>query len=180
MNPWCNILWWIWRILSLKLLAVYVRCWKIWHLYILEYLCADHSAIYILYAAVSKAIHFHEYRQTSSIKRTLVSKKNCWSLRCSWSIACRRCPNYIFILDLITGFNGLGKGNCKMRRELSNFCDLLRRILEIRWYIWMLFCEYVWHVVVELRRLNFMYAWWIWIKGCFLGTRVWNNASGIP
>ena len=22
---------------------------------------------------------------------------NCWSLRCSWSIACRRCSNYIFI-----------------------------------------------------------------------------------
>ena len=40
---------------------------------------------------------------------------NCWSLRCSWSIACRRCSNYIFILDLTPGFNGLGKGNCKTR-----------------------------------------------------------------
>ena len=42
---------------------------------------------------------------------------NCWSLRCSWSIACRRCSNYLFILDLIPGFNGLGKDNCKTRRE---------------------------------------------------------------
>ena len=25
---------------------------------------------------------------------------NCWSLRCSWSIACRWCSNYIFIFDL--------------------------------------------------------------------------------
>ena len=31
--------------------------------------------------------------------------------RCSWSIACRRCSNYIFILNLTPGFNGLGKDN---------------------------------------------------------------------
>ena len=31
------------------------------------------------------------------------------SLRCSWSIACRRYSNYIFILDLKPGFSGLGK-----------------------------------------------------------------------
>ena len=42
---------------------------------------------------------------------------NCRSLRCSWSIACRRCLNYIFILDLIHGFNRLGKNNCKTGRE---------------------------------------------------------------
>ena len=30
---------------------------------------------------------------------------------------CRRCSNYIFILDLTPGFNGLGKNNCKTRRE---------------------------------------------------------------
>ena len=42
---------------------------------------------------------------------------NCWPLRCSWSIACRRCSNYIFILDLTPGFSGLGRDNCKTRRE---------------------------------------------------------------
>ena len=31
---------------------------------------------------------------------------NCWLLRCSWSIACRCCSNYIFILNLTRGFNG--------------------------------------------------------------------------
>ena len=36
---------------------------------------------------------------------------NCRSLRCSWNIACRRCSNYIFILDLIHGINRLGKYN---------------------------------------------------------------------
>ena len=36
---------------------------------------------------------------------------NCWSLRCSWSIACRRCSNYIFIPDSTPDFSGLGKDN---------------------------------------------------------------------
>ena len=39
--------------------------------------------------------------------------------------------NYIFILDLTPGFNGLGKDNCKTRRELSRFYELVRRILEM-------------------------------------------------
>ena len=47
----------------------------------------------------------------------LIRQWNCWSLRCGWSIAYRRCFNYIFILDLTPGFNGLGKENCKTRRE---------------------------------------------------------------
>ena len=41
-------------------------------------------------------------------------------LRCSWSIACRRCSNYIFILDLTPGFNGLHKDNCETRWETFN------------------------------------------------------------
>ena len=44
-----------------------------------------------------------------------------WSIRCSWSIACRRCSNCIFILDLTPGFNGLDKDNCKTRREAFHF-----------------------------------------------------------
>ena len=55
---------------------------------------------------------------------------NCWSLRCSWSIACRRCSNYIFILNLTPGFNGLCKDNYKMRREAFKFWDLVRLTLE--------------------------------------------------
>ena len=53
-----------------------------------------------------------------------------WSLRCSWSIACRRCSNYIFILDFMTGFNGLGKNNCNMRRALFKSYDSVRLILR--------------------------------------------------
>ena len=36
-------------------------------------------------------------------------QQNCWSLRYSWSIACRRCSSYIFILDWTPGFNGWAK-----------------------------------------------------------------------
>ena len=34
-----------------------------------------------------------------NISRTLLGNTIYWSLRCSWSIACRRCSIYIFILD---------------------------------------------------------------------------------
>ena len=62
---------------------------------------------------------------------------NCRSLRCSWSIACRRCSNYIFILDLIHGFNRLGKDNCKAGRESLYFWNLLCLILETLRYSWL-------------------------------------------
>ena len=58
-------------------------------------------------------------------------QSNSWSLRCSWSLACRRCSNYIFILGLTPGFNRLHKDNCKARREPFQFWDLVRLILEI-------------------------------------------------
>ena len=53
---------------------------------------------------------------------------NCWYLRCGWSIACRRCSNYIFCLHLIFGFNILRKGNFKPKGETFQFCDLVRLI----------------------------------------------------
>ena len=64
-----------------------------------------------------------------------IRQLNCWSLRCSWSIACRRCSNYIFIPNLTPGFNGLGKDNYKMRREAFKFWDLVRLIHDdvIKW-----------------------------------------------
>ena len=44
--------------------------------------------------------------------------------------ACRRCCNFIFILDLISGFNGLGKDKCEAGRETFKFWDLVRLILD--------------------------------------------------
>ena len=75
------------------------------------------------------------YRQVSNIRRTLVSKLNCWPLRCSWSIACRRCSNYIFIFQLTLGFNILRKDYCKPRGETFKFFNLVRLILEILRYL---------------------------------------------
>ena len=48
-----------------------------------------------------------------------------WSIRCSWSIACRRCSNCIFILYLTHGFNIMNKDDCKTRREAFKFWDLV-------------------------------------------------------
>ena len=56
------------------------------------------------------------YRQISNI-RHICGQLNYWSLSCSWSIPCRRCSNYIFILNLTHGFSRLGRDNCKTRRE---------------------------------------------------------------
>ena len=69
-------------------------------------------------------------------KTHLSRQWNSRSLRCSWSIGCRRCSNYIFILDLTPGFTGLGEDNCTTR-ETSKFGDLVRLILEIYGYIHM-------------------------------------------
>ena len=70
-------------------------------------------------------------RQNSNTRLILVSKKKCWSLRCMWSIACRRCYNYIFILDFTPGFNRLGKDDCKTRREIFKYLDLVRFYLTV-------------------------------------------------
>ena len=69
------------------------------------------------------------YRQISNIRRTLVGNKIVGH-SCSWSIASWRCSNYIFILDLTPDFIGLGKDNCKTRREAFQLGDLVRLILQ--------------------------------------------------
>ena len=39
----------------------------------------------------------------------------------------------IFILNLTPGFSGLGRDNCKTRRESFKFGDLVHLILEVLW-----------------------------------------------
>ena len=63
------------------------------------------------------------YRQTSHISRTLLGN---WSLN-----AYRRSSNYIFILNLISGFIELYQDACKTRRQTFKFWDLMCLILEI-------------------------------------------------
>ena len=63
-------------------------------------------------------------------KPHLIRQYTCWSFRYRWSIACRHCNNYIFIPDLSCGLSGLGKDNCKTRREAFKFW-ILPLILEV-------------------------------------------------
>ena len=76
------------------------------------------------------------YRHVSNIRTNLSRQLNCWSIRCSWSIACRRCSNYICMLYLTPGFNRLGKDRCKTRREPFKFWDLVRLLLESLRVVW--------------------------------------------
>ena len=77
----------------------------------------------------------------------LCRRINRWSLRCSWSIAWRRCSNYIFIPNLTHGFNSLGKDSCKTRQETFKFWDSVRLILEIWRYMfnWLWPDGVIWH-----------------------------------
>ena len=76
------------------------------------------------------------HKKSSCIPPSILSKAhfsrqyNCWSVRCGWGTAGRRCSNYIFILDLTPGFSGMGKYSCMARREIIKCLDLVRLILE--------------------------------------------------
>ena len=53
---------------------------------------------------------------------------------CSWSIAYRRCSNYIVILDYTPSFSGLGKHNYRTRNV--SIWNLVRLTLEVwQWYL---------------------------------------------
>ena len=72
------------------------------------------------------------YRQTSNIRRTLLRNKIVDdSDLVGASIACRRYSNYIFILDLTPGFNGLGKGKYTTMWEEFKFWDFVRLLLKV-------------------------------------------------
>ena len=83
-------------------------------------------------------IRIDNYRKTSNIRSTLVGNKivdysdvvGASPVGAAPTIACRRCSNYIFILDLTSDFKGFGKGCRKTVRESFKCWDLVRRILE--------------------------------------------------
>ena len=72
------------------------------------------------------------YRKTSNISCTLVGNK---IVDNSDVVGCRRCSNYIFILNLTPGFNGLSDDNCKRIQETFKFWDLMQLIQEILRYV---------------------------------------------
>ena len=85
-----------------------------------------------LMAVTWLGLRYHKIPSNFEYKTHLNNKQqNRWSLRCSWSIACRLYSSYIFILNLELGFIGMDKDNHKTRCEAFKFCDLVRLILEI-------------------------------------------------
>ena len=58
--------------------------------------------------------NYSMYRKTSYIRRTLAGNK---IVDHSDVVGCRRCSNYIFILDLTSGFKGFCKDSCKTLRD---------------------------------------------------------------
>ena len=69
------------------------------------------------------------YCQTSNISHTIVLVGNeivdhsdvVGAAPTSWNSACRCCSNYIFILGLTPGFNGLGKDNLRQDEKHLSF-----------------------------------------------------------
>ena len=83
----------------------------------------DKARLYIKYFFQQEANHV--YLQTSNISRTWTGYK----LVNYWYVG--HCFNYIFILDLTPGFNGLGKEYYKTRRDTFKFWDFVWFILEV-------------------------------------------------
>ena len=92
------------------------------------------------WAAIDPVIHGEPgvayIRGASHIRDKTVGNKNVDNSDVVWSIACRRCSNYIFILNLTPGFNGLSEDNCTRIQETFKFWDLVRLILEVLRYCW--------------------------------------------
>ena len=77
--------------------------------------------------------HWQYCHQTSDIKCILEGNKIVDHSDAIESIAWWSCSNYIFILELTPGFNGLGKDNCKTRWE-TILKDLVHFMLEVGWH----------------------------------------------
>ena len=128
----------------------------------------------------------------------LCRQYNFWSLRCSWSIACQHCSNYIFILDLTPGFNRFGRDKCKTRRETFKFLDLVHLILDILWYnfndpvlamvttrigtqvclcIFALWRFHYTNGYVTIFSIFLILFWLVVALWCHMATQIWSNIS---
>ena len=73
----------------------------------------------------------YDYLQVSNISCTLVGNKIVNHSDVVGASPVSAAPTTIFILDITSGFTGLGKDNCKTRRETFKFGDLVPLILDI-------------------------------------------------
>ena len=100
--------------------------WLNWVRYINQLSPINHTS-----SAKNKGRAVFVWAPSSLLYKAHLSRQwNCWSLRCSWSIAYRRCSNYNFILSLTPLFNGSSRDNDKARPKSFQFLDLVRLILR--------------------------------------------------
>ena len=88
-------------------------------------------------------IYIYIYRKTSNIRRTLVGNEIVDHLDVVGASPVGAASNYIFILDLTSGFKGFGKDNHKTIRESFKCWDLVRLMLETWRYIYIYLCVYI-------------------------------------
>ena len=101
----------------------------------------------------------------------------CWSLRCSWSIACQRCSNYIFILAWRQWI-----GQRQLQDETSNIQVLWFWCYSYLWFggtcLWegndQLWIPSVVNSIHKASNVEFWYA-----LNCLTRTRCWIN-SRVP
>ena len=74
-------------------------------------------------------------------------------------MACRRCSNYIFILDLASDFKGFGKDSRKVVRDSFKCWDLVRLILETWRYMSYMFAVLWWQECPLPRLIDTIYAY---------------------
>ena len=122
------------------------------YLYHDDFIKWRHSSRYRHFVRVSTG----HWPVTRSFDFSICTWTNCWSLRCSWSIACRRCSNYIFILDLALGFNMLHKDKCQAKPETFQFgiwCALYYRFYGTYWLQCHKFISNSFFIIYELKRV---------------------------
>ena len=106
--------------------------------------CAPVTPLWYFVPDVWATFHMMIASTVKSLYKTHLSwQLNCRSLRCSWSIACRRCSNYIFILDLIHCFNRLHGWGTTQRREWI--------LDELRNRFCTIFATNSWHLALAIR-----------------------------
>ena len=86
------------------------------------------TSLAVVYSTVYSGADQRKHKSSASL--ALLPPYIKYKVHISGSSRC--CSIYIFILDSTLGFNGLGKDNCKTRREIIKCRDKARLIL----YIW--------------------------------------------
>ena len=92
-------------------------------------------SVFIWYVNPYSGSGFLIYCQTSNIRCILAGNKLVDHSDVAGASPDRQCSNYIFILVFTPGLNGLGKDNCKTKRQSFNVCYLVHLILEILRYL---------------------------------------------